>query len=293
MSAVRLILILIVLGGLALFTLQNMSPALPLVVLGGTTLALPLAVWLGGAIAAGAITTLCISGLSSLGRPVSRRVSAKRPAANRFGSPFNTAGNSPRPSAGSATRIQDDWSTGGQTQDEWDNWEDDQQAVHSSDYGSAYSSARGSQPEIRDRLDEDWADWEGYEGSQGETRRQASEPMPDRPPLRTDFEVKQEPATRYQAGSIYSYSYNKPEEPQRRQPEDSYDSSSLEDAPPRRPGGVYDADYRVITPPYRPDPEDISADAADEEDWGLDEDRADKTFNRDDSSGYSDRDRRL
>jgi hypothetical protein len=282
MSAIRIILILVVLGGLALFTLQNLSPALPLVVLGGTTLALPLAVWVGGAIAAGAITTLVISGLSGLGRSTPRRAAAKRPESNRVGSGFRMPGGTPRPAAGSATRIQDDWNASGQTQDEWDDWEEPSPAQSSTAQSSTAQSSARSQPDIRDRQDEDWADWEGYEGSRGDARR--PEPV-DRLPLRTDFEVKQEPITRQQTGSVYSYSYNKPEEP-RRPP---YGEDALEDAPPRRPGGVYDADYRVITPPYHPEPD---APSADEEDWGL-EDVRDDSFNREDGSGSSERDRRL
>lgn len=256
MLAVRIISIFLVLGGLALFTLQNMSPALPLVILGSTTPALPLAVWIGGAIVAGALTALFISGLSSLGRPAARRVVAQRPAANRFGDSFRAPGAASRPSGSteSATRLQDDWEAGGRAKEEWDDWEDYQQPAPS----------RSSQPEIRDRMDESWANWEGYE----DPRHDRSD---DCTPPRTDFEVKQEPTTSSQTGSIYSYRYNKSEP----QPE----FLAPDDAPPRRPG-VYDADYRVITPPYRPDPEATPSD----EDWGLEDDS-----NRD----QPDNDRRL
>ncbi|NJR66529.1 MAG: hypothetical protein HC772_16380 [Leptolyngbyaceae cyanobacterium CRU_2_3] len=272
-----------------------------------------------GAIAAGAFTTLLISGLSSLGRPIRRRATAQRPATSRFGAgSFRMpGGSSARPSHAATasstgkgtTRIQDDWETGGQTQDEWDNWEEDQEPArnfaNNSANNSAYNSVRSPQPEIRDRMDEDWANWENYEESRYEESRSSDrrsqdlDPAEIQMPRRTDFEAKQEPAARYQTGSIYSYRYNKSasSEPEYHQPEEIDDSdlddSDLDDAPPRRPGGVYDADYRVITPPYRPDPEDVVPDASSGDDWGLEEDLSDQDFNRDDRNSTNERDRRL
>lgn len=296
MSAVRIIPILLVLGALALFTLQNISPALPLVILGSTTQALPLAAWIGGAIAAGAFTTLLISGLTPQSRPAMRRAAApKRPAGDRFAAnSFRTPWNPGQPSASGSAKAQgqDEWESGQARKEEWDDWEDDQEPAR----GSA-----APQAEIRDRADEDWAEWDGYE--EGTPRRERFRWSDRRDsvgrdsagrtdPVRTDFEAKQEPVTRQQTGSIYSFSYNKPE------PVDSdIDSgsrdSSFRDSGDRandradgiadsvRPGGVYDADYRVITPPYRPDPETPPVET--EDDWGLEE------FERDDLSSDGER----
>jgi hypothetical protein len=61
MTPVRLVIVLLVLGAVVLLAVQNTSPALPLVFLGGQTLALPLSVWLVMAMALGALTTLLFS----------------------------------------------------------------------------------------------------------------------------------------------------------------------------------------------------------------------------------------
>ncbi len=59
----QIILLLVILGGLALLLVQNWSPVLPLVFLGFTTPALPLAVWILISLAAGAGTSLAIASL--------------------------------------------------------------------------------------------------------------------------------------------------------------------------------------------------------------------------------------
>ena len=299
MQPIRLAIALILLGGLVLLTVQNLSPALPLVILGGSTQPLPLAVWIGGAIAAGALTTLALSALLSLARPV-RRSAPKRAAAASFGTGFRTpwtpqpSGTSAQPgsaqtgSAQSQSNRRDDWNAP-PGKDEWDDWEE---PAPSAEYRASQSAP---QPEVRDRLDEDWADWNGYDEFQRSdsqrTSSQRNDPRqdgsrqdnsrssdrdrtppssaqidPPEPyiPRRVDFEAKQEPVTRIQSGSVYSHSYNRSENPADRRSEDSYDrladrlidrSADRSDPPPRKPGEVYDAEYRVLTPPYRSNPE--------------------------------------
>jgi hypothetical protein len=291
MSAIRIVPVLLILGGLVLFALQNMSPALPLVILGAATQPFPLALWIGGAIASGAMTTLLISGLAG-SRPA-RRV-ASRPAANRFSggassaprNPFARA-SQPGSTSGNATRLQDDWETSGK-KDEWDDWEEPQTSGRSSFSSSQTSSSpqtggsrsdfgRNPQPEIRDRTDDDWQNWEGYEDSRRDDRRFDRSDREPREPQRTDFEVKRDPATRYQSGSVYSLGYNRADEADLEQ--------DLEDNPDREGTsrrGVYDAEYRVLTPPYRPEP----AEPAPPEDWqSLEEELADEPFDSDDKTG--------
>ncbi len=267
MQPIRLAIALILLGGLVLLTVQNLSPALPLVILGGSTQSLPLAVWIGGSIAAGAVTTLVLSALSSLARPV-RRSAPKRPAA-AVGTPFQTPW-TPQPSGKSAqtgsaqaksNRRQNDWDAP-QGKDEWDDWEEPAPPA-----APSATQSRAPQPEIRDRLDEDWADWNGYDEFQRYSERnepQRNEPQRNEPqtpyvPRRIDFEAKQEPVTRIQSGSVYSHSYNRAETPADRRPEESFDRTDdphdRSDPPPRKTGDVYDAEYRVLTPPYHPSPE--------------------------------------
>jgi uncharacterized integral membrane protein len=70
MATVRLVIVLIIVGVVVLLAVQNTSPALPLVFLGGQTGSLPLSVWLLLAIALGALTTLSFAVLlgSNAGR---------------------------------------------------------------------------------------------------------------------------------------------------------------------------------------------------------------------------------
>jgi uncharacterized integral membrane protein len=232
MAIARMFLPLLILAGLALFALQNWSPVLPLVILGLRTQAFPLAIWMMGAIAAGAATTVAVSTLFSLTRFTAvRRSNKNRPPASAYApqtertesrpwaAAWTKRNETPRPANEPKTRIQDDWENR-QSREEWDDWDED--------------APRSAQPG-RDKADEDWDNWEGY-----------SEPR-DRVPVRTDFEAKQAPVAQKQSGSIYSVSYEKPEEP--------------------RTDGVYDADYRVITPPGA----EAKAPELDEEDWGFDD----------------------
>lgn len=70
---IRLVLLLIVLGGLTLFALQNLSPAISLVFLGLTLPTLPLAVWILIAIAAGFFTSLLMGALFQLSHYLSEK----------------------------------------------------------------------------------------------------------------------------------------------------------------------------------------------------------------------------
>jgi hypothetical protein len=63
MSITQLISLLILVGGLAIFTIQNLSPSLPLIFLGNQLPTLPISVWILIAIAAGILTYLIIHNL--------------------------------------------------------------------------------------------------------------------------------------------------------------------------------------------------------------------------------------
>lgn len=66
MAVVRLILFLVILAGLAVLGLQNLSPAISLVFLGARSQPIPLAFLILGAIATGILTGLVILGLLQL-----------------------------------------------------------------------------------------------------------------------------------------------------------------------------------------------------------------------------------
>ncbi|MBE9139900.1 hypothetical protein IQ254_22335 [Nodosilinea sp. LEGE 07088] len=84
MTTIRLIVVLLVVGVVLLLGLQNLATSLPLVFFGGSTQALPLGLWLVGAIALGALTTLVLTALlgSAGGTPGGRSKAYKyRPEA--------------------------------------------------------------------------------------------------------------------------------------------------------------------------------------------------------------------
>ena len=74
---VQLITFLVVVAALVILVLQNLSPAMVLVVLGRSTVALPLSLWLLMAIATGVLSTLLIYQLVPQER-------AYRPMGQRF-----------------------------------------------------------------------------------------------------------------------------------------------------------------------------------------------------------------
>lgn len=78
MSTTRLVIALLIVCGLVTFALQNTSPSIPLVFLGIRTVALPLGVWLSGAIALGGLTTLLLSGLTDWQAIASQRPNRRR-----------------------------------------------------------------------------------------------------------------------------------------------------------------------------------------------------------------------
>jgi hypothetical protein len=292
MSVTRLTLLLLILGGVTLFALQNWLPVLPLVILGVQTQALPLAVWMVGAIAAGAMTTLVIAGLfrlSTVTAPARRRP-GKRVTASAPNPPFTPPWNpawepqdrSPAAASSSytpssrASNPDDDWERNPNRLEEWEDWDGYQEPIapppQSPPPSTAYSSRTVIQEDIPPPVasmeeveeveeKEEWEDWEGYEDEDGavdEDRSPHDAPVAPPRPIR---EVQPEPKTRYQAGSVYSYGYRDPS------------NSGV-----GRTESVYDADFRVITPPYRPDPEEVPA--TEDEDWDFEEAEDDRDRSR-------------
>jgi uncharacterized integral membrane protein len=293
---VRFILLLVISAGLIIFTLSNLA-AVPLVILGGQTPALPLAVWVLGAIAAGALTTLVISGLFKASNAFavfreSRRSRNAKRSPRQFttgfaGSPWtsdwsvsNTTEATQTVSSYTATRATsnhrtsgDDWGRKRSLED-WDDWEGYEESVNRPSPQTTY---QGSHTVIQDSIYEDlppdiqdstppepeleeWEDWDGYEESDDRHLNERLSDVSDKDedyPKRTDFEAKQEPKSSYRSGSIYSYSYREPR-----------------DSGVGKAEGVYDAEYRVIIPPHRADPEPGDLDAP-KFNWSASEPRID------------------
>jgi len=236
MPVIRIVLLVVVGGGLALFAVSNLSPVLPLVFLGTKTLALPLAAWIGMAIAAGASTSFFLQLLSylqkgystqSLEQPdeVPRRRSTFRraPPENPDPEPRTQYTPPPPPPPGMPTSsVASDWEQ--PSKQDWDFREE---------------------PTAPTSKVEDIGNWQG---------ESSASPSRDAPPRDgTNYEAPQEPRTRFQSGSTYSYSYR---------------DSNEKESGVGKPDVVYDANYRVIMPPYQKPPEPSD----DEEDWGFEDD---------------------
>ncbi|MEA5553922.1 LapA family protein [Anabaena cylindrica UHCC 0172] len=136
MAVIRLILLVVVLGGLTLLLVQNLSPTLPLVFLGMRTQPLPLALWILLSIAAGAFTSLLISALFKVANYVStQQVStnsftsnattprAKTTTSKKTTQPTSTPRIPVNPTEYTTSNDFDDWETDSNQGDDWDDQE--------------------------------------------------------------------------------------------------------------------------------------------------------------------------
>ena len=113
MPLIRIVLLLIVAGGLALVAFSNLSPVISLVFLGMPTPALPLATWMGIAIASGIFTSFVLQFLQFLligsSTPRLEEPSPVSPKTRSFGrnyqEPVSSRQNTPPPKTSSAS----DW----------------------------------------------------------------------------------------------------------------------------------------------------------------------------------------
>ncbi|MGB3137220.1 MAG: hypothetical protein WBB18_10495, partial [Nodosilinea sp.] len=95
MATVRLIIVVLVLGLVVLLGVQNLAPELPLIFFGSGTQALPLGVWLVGAVLLGALTTLVLTALLGSLRGSAGRSSGYKYRPQSF---YEPAGSSSDPS---------------------------------------------------------------------------------------------------------------------------------------------------------------------------------------------------
>ncbi|PMB43812.1 hypothetical protein CEN47_00070 [Fischerella thermalis CCMEE 5319] len=199
MALFRLILLVATMGGLALLLVQNWSPILPLVFFGMQSQPLPLAIWILFSIAAGAATSLLISGLFQLSylagpqRPKpfaskSRRtsVSGSRSSQEKYADSYT----SPPPSAAktsSQSNPDDDWDI-----DNSESW----------DFEEKSDATKAQDTEIRDSK---------------------------------SYERRQEPTDSFRSGSSYSYSYREPRNSGVGKTESVYDADYRVIIPPYQP----------------------------------------------------------
>lgn len=251
MREIQNVLLFVLLGILTIFAVQNSSSfVLPLVFLGMRSLALPLSAWVLGAFFAGVITALIIGALFKFANPL--RVAAPSVKRRTYSEENDIPPRQPSPRTdtvlqdnyGRTERIYSETITGGAggwRRPNDDDFEDsiagrrEQQPAQK--YQDAGRKNNYSEPDIDD--DEFYEDWE--------------EETADRSQETKAYEVSQAPKSSSWTGSVYSYTYREPAEPE---PE------KIESIPEKKTEPVTDADYRVIIPPPATTPPPV------EDDWG-------------------------
>jgi len=275
MAAIRFFLLLVLLGGLTVLLVQNWTPVLPLVFLGGQTQALPLSIWILFSVAAGAITSIFIATCFQISsyfaqprakKPRRRAVkTASRSTAeekNTYKAPDTTGTSSysytaappPRQTPTSVQDDSDDWETS--TDDDW-NFSEDTPAK--SDRNTDRTEYTDRSVADTTRSSEPRDDWEYI--PQKEPQPQPQVTVKNYTNYENDNETKKEPAREPKSSdrpdSVYSYSSDEPK------------NSGV-----GRTESIYDAEYRVLTPPYKQQnpsspPPNNRPQNNDEDDWGF------------------------
>ena len=206
---VLLIVLIVVIGGLALFAWQNWSPSLQLTFLGLKSRPLPISIWIIGALIAGVVTYLFIYGLFELSNYLFKQ---------NFQSPRATS------------RTLQHQALSRESRDRYS------QSEEISNSQSSFNLNKDSELREEDENIDDWKQetprisnsWDSSRKEQDieDTQKSVSQDSTEK-----NHEVEQEPKTESCSGSVYSYGY--------REPSGSGVSQTE---------SVYDADYRVITP---------------------------------------------
>lgn len=206
---VLLIVLIVVIGGLALFAWQNWSPSLQLTFLGLKSRPLPISIWIIGALIAGVVSYLFIYGLFELSNYL-----------------FKQNLQSPR----ATSRTLQHQALSRESRDRYS------QSEEISNSQSSFNLNKDSELREEDENIDDWKQetprisnsWDSSRKEQDieDTQKSVSQDSTEK-----NHEVEQEPKTESCSGSVYSYGY--------REPSGSGVSQTE---------SVYDADYRVITP---------------------------------------------
>ncbi len=254
---VQLIALLLLVAALVILVLQNLTPVVGLVVLGVSVGALPVSVWLLGAIATGVLCTLIIYQLvpqKRAYRPIGKRLSDPAPEPTRFvnppvdtpmGMPDARSSNAPSGRFQQSDRqnpYDSDWENF-RAPEQWDDWGQKQP--------SEYVASNRPRPSVGDAVDDTFKDIEsGWGDDDYETSARYASRQETSPDIGWDDSsaydssrverLNYEPRT-YEEGWLYGN--DAPEEP----------LGIAEPGEPRPDDpdeSVYDANYRVIIPPY-------------------------------------------
>ncbi|MEL6229406.1 MAG: hypothetical protein AAFR24_05795 [Cyanobacteria bacterium J06627_3] len=241
---VQLIAFLLMVAALVILVLQNLSPVLPLVVLGRPLVALPLSLWVLGAIAIGILCTLVIYQLvpkKRAYRPMGQRLDPVPEPPNRFVDSSSERGASqvqPPDSGQRQNPYDSDWEDF-RAPEQWEDWGQTQTGYASADPRTGDGPGPSADDAVRD-IESGWGD-DGYGESGRPAYRDDGEPDIS---WHSDAAERSapRPSTRtYGEGWLYGNDSN--EEP-------GTAAAESESARSEEPEDVYDANYRVIIPPY-------------------------------------------
>lgn len=163
MKLQRVLLPLLVLGGLVIFTLENWSPRVPLVIFSTQTIALPLSLWILVACLAGALTTVAIAlclrfliheshpptkeDVQSFGAPMPQAPRQTTHRSNGESTPddstsqtFTSRFNPLRFTRQSSDLGMEDWEDFSRPREEWEDWQQSNPGVAEVDFDQPMSS---------------------------------------------------------------------------------------------------------------------------------------------------------
>ncbi|QIR39170.1 LapA family protein [Tolypothrix sp. PCC 7910] len=203
MNVIRLILLVAILGGLTLLLTQNWSPPISLVFLGMRTQALPLAMWMLFATAAGALTSVFITSLFKIsnyfvGQPRQTRFKSTT-ASPRTKTTFRKETTPPPTSTPPPASNTENTSN-----DEFDDWNTNNQ-------------------------DDDW-NFEQNPREASNTQQQSQDFAESK-----SYERPQQPQSSSKSGSVYSYNYREPKNTSVGKTESIYDADYRVIIPPYQP----------------------------------------------------------
>lgn len=230
MQKLPLGLLLVSVALIVIFIQQNLSPVLPLTFLGMKTGAFPLSLWILLALAAGFFTAQLVVILLQFPLASQRSQASDRPREAR------------------ANHSVDDRHQGARNEFSYSNQE------KTPTYADSFHTESKAAPDLRtvpDWVDDDEVEQNWVDDAEPNWVDEPIEPanksssIPKVKPLRTDYEVPKSPTSEYRSGSIYSYSYRKPENT----------GVGITES-------VNDAEYRVIIPPNNDEHEEQSGKSA-------------------------------
>lgn len=225
---------------------QNLSPSLPLVLLGIRSIALPVGVWVALAIAAGIVTAGMISFLFPRSRPIRPDRSRK---ATVPPSPPTRDPERVREATTHPVSPQTAYAPPSPSLEETDNLEVEYASVKPSPFADSTRASQSSEEEIWD--DEEWE-------LEAEPTNGTVKPPESDEEKRRVVEVRKDPIARDRQGTIYSYTYRSPEEERKAAAEATEDqvgeeTADLQDIPPESPSDPF-GQMEIIDPIVEPEP---------------------------------------